>query len=88
LWCIGQLFCTAGLNAVALAAPVADTWHAESPAQGVSEDAVARLFRRFPGMEYCDLKKDRATGRSKVRKSNAAIDVVSSSKDAGHPSPH
>lgn len=23
------------------------------------------MFRAFPGMEYCDLKKDRATGRSK-----------------------
>lgn len=39
--------------------------------QGVSEDAVARLFRRFPGMEYCDLKKDRATGRSKVWSSSS-----------------
>ena len=27
---------------------------------------LVRLFRRLPGMEYCDLKKDRATGRSKV----------------------
>lgn len=26
---------------------------------------LARVFRAFPGMEYCDLKKDRATGRSK-----------------------
>ncbi len=34
--------------------------------QGVTEDAIARLFRRFPGMEYCDLKKERATGKSKV----------------------
>lgn len=34
--------------------------------KGVAEDAIARLFRRFPGMEYCDLKKDRATGKSKV----------------------
>ncbi|GFH06706.1 uncharacterized protein HaLaN_01378 [Haematococcus lacustris] len=35
--------------------------------KGVPEEMLARLFRRFPGMEYCDLKKDRATGRSKVR---------------------
>ncbi len=28
---------------------------------------LARLFRKFNGMEYCDLKKDPATGRSKVR---------------------
>ena len=34
--------------------------------QAVTDDMVARLFRRFPGMEYCDLKKDRASGKSKV----------------------
>eukprot|EP00983_Pelagomonas_calceolata_P015390 487850-Pelagomonas_calceolata.AAC.4 len=34
--------------------------------QGVGEEAIARLFRRYPGMEYCDLKKDRETGKSKV----------------------
>lgn len=28
---------------------------------------LARLFRKFPGMEYCDLKKDKKTNRSKVR---------------------
>jgi len=33
--------------------------------KGVGEDLLARLFRRFTGMEYCDLKKDRATGKSK-----------------------
>jgi len=33
--------------------------------QSVSDEALARVFRSFPGMEYCDLKKDRATGRSK-----------------------
>lgn len=33
--------------------------------QSVSDEALARVFRAFPGMEYCDLKKDRATGRSK-----------------------
>uniref|UniRef100_A0A7S0WZT7 RRM domain-containing protein n=1 Tax=Chlamydomonas leiostraca TaxID=1034604 RepID=A0A7S0WZT7_9CHLO len=33
--------------------------------KGVTEDALARLFRRFHGMEYCDLKKDRTTGKSK-----------------------
>ena len=26
---------------------------------------VARIFRSFPGMEYCDLKRDRVTGQSK-----------------------
>lgn len=35
------------------------------PLQSVPEEALARLFRAFPGMEYCDLKRDRATGRSK-----------------------
>ena len=34
--------------------------------QGVKEEELARLFRRFPGMEYCDLKKDKKTGKSKV----------------------
>lgn len=34
--------------------------------QGVGEEALSRLFRRYPGMEYCDLKKDRETGKSKV----------------------
>lgn len=33
--------------------------------KAASEEAVAALFRSFPGMEYCDLKRDRATGRSK-----------------------
>ncbi|KAG1678862.1 hypothetical protein FOA52_003530 [Chlamydomonas sp. UWO 241] len=33
--------------------------------KGVSEDMIARLFRKLPGMEYCDLKKDRVTGKSK-----------------------
>ncbi|KAF5828332.1 hypothetical protein DUNSADRAFT_17777, partial [Dunaliella salina] len=33
--------------------------------KGVGEEAIARLFRRYPGMEYCDLKKDRETGKSK-----------------------
>ncbi len=33
--------------------------------KGVSEEMLTRLFRRLPGMEYCDLKKDRTTGRSK-----------------------
>lgn len=33
--------------------------------KSLSEDALARLFRRFHGMEYCDLKKDRASGKSK-----------------------
>eukprot|EP01026_Neomeris_dumetosa_P022794 TRINITY_DN1965_c0_g1_i1.p4 TRINITY_DN1965_c0_g1~~TRINITY_DN1965_c0_g1_i1.p4 ORF type:complete len:248 (-),score=28.05 TRINITY_DN1965_c0_g1_i1:3228-3971(-) len=33
--------------------------------KGVTEEQLARCFRRFPGMEYCDLKCDRITGRSK-----------------------
>mmetsp|Transcript_24609 Transcript_24609/g.44251 ORF Transcript_24609/g.44251 Transcript_24609/m.44251 type:complete len:469 (-) Transcript_24609:1230-2636(-) len=33
--------------------------------KNVTEDTIARLFRRFPGMEYCDLKKDKFTGTSK-----------------------
>eukprot|EP01025_Chloroclados_australasicus_P049946 TRINITY_DN5708_c1_g1_i12.p3 TRINITY_DN5708_c1_g1~~TRINITY_DN5708_c1_g1_i12.p3 ORF type:complete len:314 (-),score=54.90 TRINITY_DN5708_c1_g1_i12:3080-4021(-) len=33
--------------------------------KGVSEEQLARCFRRFPGMEYCDLKRDRITGKSK-----------------------
>lgn len=33
--------------------------------KGVAEDTIARLFRKLPGMEYCDLKKDRVTGKSK-----------------------
>lgn len=33
--------------------------------KSVTEDNLARLFRRFDGMEYCDLKKDRLTGKSK-----------------------
>ena len=30
--------------------------------KGASEEGLARLFRSFPGMEYCDLKRDRLTG--------------------------
>lgn len=30
--------------------------------KAASEDHLARLFRSFPGMEYCDLKRDRASG--------------------------
>eukprot|EP00210_Caulerpa_lentillifera_P008383 g7995.t1 len=33
--------------------------------KGVSEEMLVRLFRRFPGMEYCDLKKDKKTNKSK-----------------------
>lgn len=33
--------------------------------KGATEDTLARLFRKFPGMEYCDLKKDKRTGKSK-----------------------
>jgi RNA recognition motif-containing protein len=31
----------------------------------VGDDALSRIFRTYPGMEYCDLKKDRLSGRSK-----------------------
>lgn len=33
--------------------------------KGVNEDALTAIFRCYPGMEYLDLKRDRATGRSK-----------------------
>jgi RNA recognition motif-containing protein len=33
--------------------------------QAATDEQLSRLFRTFPGMEYCDLKRDRATGRSK-----------------------
>lgn len=33
--------------------------------KSVTVDSLARLFKRFPGMEYCDLKKELATGKSK-----------------------
>lgn len=34
--------------------------------QSATEDMVANIFGSFPGMEYCDLKRDRITGLSKV----------------------
>eukprot|EP00192_Tetraselmis_astigmatica_P002068 CAMPEP_0117690412 /NCGR_PEP_ID=MMETSP0804-20121206/25109_1 /TAXON_ID=1074897 /ORGANISM="Tetraselmis astigmatica, Strain CCMP880" /LENGTH=994 /DNA_ID=CAMNT_0005503449 /DNA_START=86 /DNA_END=3070 /DNA_ORIENTATION=+ len=34
-------------------------------AKSVSAEQLSHLFKRFPGMEYCDLKRDQATGRSK-----------------------
>jgi hypothetical protein len=33
--------------------------------KSIDDALLARLFRAYPGMEYCDLKRDRATGRSK-----------------------
>ncbi|KAK9916623.1 hypothetical protein WJX75_005036 [Coccomyxa subellipsoidea] len=33
--------------------------------KGVSEDILTRLFRAFPGLEYCDLKRDHTTGQSR-----------------------
>ncbi|KAL3140232.1 RNA-binding protein 45 [Trebouxia sp. C0009 RCD-2024] len=33
--------------------------------KSATEDMVAHIFRSFPGMEYCDLKRDRITGQSK-----------------------
>ncbi|KAJ9512888.1 hypothetical protein QJQ45_029135 [Haematococcus lacustris] len=50
--------------------------------KGVPEEMLARLFRRFPGMEYCDLKKDRATGRSKAANQPAS---QSASQPASQP---
>ncbi len=51
----------------------AETWSSDSPndshlwcVQSATEEMVARIFRSFPGMEYCDLKRDRVTGQSKV----------------------
>ena len=35
--------------------------------KGVSEDILTHLFRAFPGLEYCDLKRDHTTGQSRVR---------------------
>jgi hypothetical protein len=35
--------------------------------KSVSEDQLRMLFRNYPGCEYCDLKRDKLTGRSKVR---------------------
>ena len=34
--------------------------------QSATEEMIARIFRCFPGMEYCDLKRDRVTGQSKA----------------------
>ncbi len=34
--------------------------------KSVGDDVLSRLFRAYAGMEYCDLKKDKATGKSKV----------------------
>lgn len=33
--------------------------------KAASSDQLARLFGRYPGMEYCDLKKNKQTGESK-----------------------
>ena len=41
--------------------------------QSATEEMVARIFRSFPGMEYCDLKRDRVTGQSKVFCCNCAF---------------
>jgi hypothetical protein len=34
--------------------------------KSVSEEQLRLLFRQYPGCEYCDLKRDKLTGRSKV----------------------
>jgi RNA recognition motif-containing protein len=33
--------------------------------KGVEEEQLQLLFRHYPGCEYCDLKRDKATGKSK-----------------------
>ena len=33
--------------------------------KSIDDALLSRLFRSYPGMEYCDLKRDRGTGRSK-----------------------
>eukprot|EP00274_Cyanoptyche_gloeocystis_P000659 CAMPEP_0196652568 /NCGR_PEP_ID=MMETSP1086-20130531/1911_1 /TAXON_ID=77921 /ORGANISM="Cyanoptyche gloeocystis , Strain SAG4.97" /LENGTH=592 /DNA_ID=CAMNT_0041983195 /DNA_START=26 /DNA_END=1804 /DNA_ORIENTATION=+ len=33
--------------------------------RSVTQEQLAKLFQRFPGMEYCDLKKDKRTSESK-----------------------
>lgn len=33
--------------------------------KSVTQDQLSRLFSRFPGMEYCDVKKKKQTGESK-----------------------
>lgn len=38
--------------------------------KAATHDVLAKLFRRVPGMEYCDLKTDKASGKSKVRRGN------------------
>ena len=35
--------------------------------KGLTEDTLACMFRAFPGLEYCDLKRDHLTGQSRVR---------------------
>lgn len=43
-------------------------------AKSVSEDVLACLFRAFPGLEYCDLKRDHVTGQPRV--GPAALDEL------------
>ncbi|GAX83551.1 hypothetical protein CEUSTIGMA_g10976.t1 [Chlamydomonas eustigma] len=75
LRCVGLGF-VGGLNNLQTTSPMSPNNLINSPStsrqrlfvvvhKGVSEDLLQRLFRRLPGMEYCDLKKDRTTGRSK-----------------------
>jgi hypothetical protein len=33
--------------------------------KNVSQEQLGKLFGRFPGMEYCDLKRNKKTGESK-----------------------
>lgn len=35
--------------------------------KGLTEDTLACMFRAYPGLEYCDLKRDHLTGQSRVR---------------------
>eukprot|EP01113_Clastostelium_recurvatum_P021491 TRINITY_DN2546_c0_g1_i13.p1 TRINITY_DN2546_c0_g1~~TRINITY_DN2546_c0_g1_i13.p1 ORF type:complete len:629 (+),score=130.30 TRINITY_DN2546_c0_g1_i13:128-2014(+) len=54
--------------------------------KSVTQEQLSRIFNKFPGMEYCDLKKDKVSGESKgfafVNYSTAQ--AASSAKDHLH----
>jgi hypothetical protein len=50
--------------------------------KSVSDDQLRLLFRQYPGMEYCDLKRDKATGKSKVGAAAASAAADSASAAA------
>lgn len=43
------------------------------PIQSVSEEQLLHLFSTFGGLEYCDLKRERTTGESKVGRGVHAV---------------